>query len=236
MGPPGYLTIFRWDRGKSGRATQAVLWSALVRLQQIVMPSTGLGPRILAQLGPAGYRTYVGAMEQLQTSAIQHAQSASTEKLHRYETKFGPGSVRLNPFETVLNYGLERVPGIGFAPTTVGGPGRLEAVATYSNTDITPNAGLGNLRILSAAHVGLRVYTFDTTSSTNPIVQLAHPGTLSFGVSAFSPTDRPLDSPLRTGRRWGGFIDWNELRIAAALGHQWRAMIGSRAQLIPHLF
>lgn len=234
--PPGFLDILRWDRDKAGRAAQPALRSALFRLQQIVLPQpNGLGPRILAAQQQAGYQMYVGAMEQLQTRAIQLVQNASTEKLRRYEIKFGPGAPRLNPVETSVNYVLERIPGIGFGPN-IRGPGALEFVAAYTNTDLTTDGNATNLRLVSGANVGLRVYTFDTTSTRGTIGNLLHPGNIALGMASFSPTDRPLDSPFRTGRRLGGFVDWGAMRVSAVLGHDWRALIGTGAQLIPHLF
>jgi hypothetical protein len=234
--PPSFLDILRWDRNKATRAAQPALHGALYRLQQIVLPQPdGLGPRILATLHQAGYQEYVGAMEVLQTHALAFAQAASTDKLRRYEVKFGANAPRLNPVETSLNWLLERVPGIGFAPNSRG-PGPLEVVASYTTTDLTTDGGAQNPRLASAANLGLRVYTFDTTSTRGTLGQIFHPSSISFGASAFSPTDRPLDSPLRTGRRFGGFFDWGSLRVSAALGQNWRAMIGTGAQLIPHLF
>jgi hypothetical protein len=234
--PPSFLDIFRWDRNKAGRAAQPALRSALFRLQQIVLPQpNGLGPRILAALHQSGYQEYVGAMEALQTRALVLVQAASTEKLRRYEIKFGPGAPRLNPVETSINWVLERVPGIGFGPN-LRGPSPVEVVAAYTNTDLTTDGSAQNLRLVSAANVGLRFYTFDTTSTRGTLGQILHPGTISLGMSSFSPTDRPLDSPLRTGRRLGAFLDWGSVRVSAAVGHDWRALIGSGAQLIPHLF
>jgi hypothetical protein len=234
--PPGFLRIFRWDRDKAGRSAQPALRSALLRLQQIVMPQpNGLGPRILASLHQSGYQEYVGAMELLQTQAILVVQAASTDKLRRYELKFGPGAARLNPVETSLNWLLERVPGIGFGPNSRG-PGPLEFVAAYTNTDLTTEGSATSVRLVSAANLGFRFYTFDTTSTRGTIGRFLHPGTVSLGMSSFSPTDRPLDSPLRTGRRLGAFVDWGSMRVSAALGHDWRALIGTGAQLIPHLF
>lgn len=236
--PHSVLEIFRWDRDKVARSSQPALQSAFVRLQQITLPRPdGLGPRIFSALGAPGYRTYASAMDSLQTRAILVVQGASTEKLRRYEMKYGPASPRLNPIETVVNYGLERIPGLGFAPGP-DGPSPLEFVATYSNSEVTPTGTFKNvdLRVLSGVHVGLRIYAFDTTASRSPLSQLLHPGSVALGASAFAPSDVPLQSPLRAGRRWGAFLDWGHLRAAAALGHDWRAMIGTGAQLIPHLF
>jgi hypothetical protein len=234
--PPGFLTIFRWNRSRAARATQPALRAALLRLQQIVMPPpNGLGPRILARMQRPGYEQYVGAMELLQTRAIASVQAASTLALRRYEIKFGPSAPLLNPVETAINYAFERIPGIGFAPSAAG-PGPLEIMATYSNTDITPNAGITDPKVVSSANVGLRVYTLDTTTSTSTLGRVLHPGTVSFGALALSPADRPLSSPLQSGRRWGAFFDWGQLRVAASFGQNWRALLGSSAQLIPHLF
>src|SRR5258708_26362743 len=141
---------------------------------------------------------------------MQAAQAASTEKLRRYEIKCGPSSPRLNPLETLLNYGLSRVPGLGFGPTA-GGPGPLELVTSYSNSELTANGSWKDLRVMSAAHVGLRLYTFDSAASGNPLTQLRHPGWLAVGGSAFSAADRPLDNPLQAGRRYGAFVDWGRL-------------------------
>lgn len=234
---PGYFTIFRWDRDRVERVTQPALAGALLRLQQVFAPPNGLSRRINDAM-PASYALYAGAMEALNTQAIAAVQQSSTEKLRRYEVKFGEASPRLNPVETLLNYGLERVPWLPFAPNA-SGPSPLEFVANYATGDITPDGKFNEspVHLVSSDNVGLRFYNFgDTTRAGNPIARLLHPPFWAAGVSSFAAVDAPLRSPFGAGRRWGAFINWGSLKVAGTFGHDWRAIVGTGAQLIPHLF
>jgi hypothetical protein len=245
---PGFLEILRWDRDRQMRLTQAAVRSANTRLKEVTIlqlpqNATRTAPQNLGQsiytLMPQQYETYMGSTEKLETSAQKLANAASTDKLRRYELKFGAASPRLNPVETAINYFLERADWmpewLPFAPG-VSGPGSLEFVASYSNSDLTGTVNPIALRVISGVHIGFRHYVFDTTSARGTIEKLLNPATKAAGLSVFSPTDLPLDSPLKAGRRWGAFIDWGSVRTAAAFGHDWRAIVGTQAQLIPHLF
>lgn len=234
--PPGFLEILRWDRERASRLSQPALFSSLLRLQQITL---GAGGHSLAQhittVQPASYRLYMGAMEALQDQVNKVTQSTATEKLRKYEIKFGAAAPRLNPVETAVNYLLERVPGIGFGPTA-SGPGPLEFVASYSTTEPTATRSWTDVRLGSAAHVGLRIYNFDTTSTRGTIARFFSPSYYAIGGTAMAPNSQTLHSPFATGFKWGGFIDLGALRIAGALGNDWRAVIGTGAQLIPYVF
>jgi hypothetical protein len=230
-----FLDILRWDRDRVERV--AVSAGELLRLQQIVSAAgVGLGPRAFAT-DSAHYKLYIGAMEDLNNAALTAMQASSRTKLQRYEMKYGPASPRLNPVETIANYALERIPGSPFAPGP-NGPSRLELVLNYSTSDVTAASAAKTfpLRVISGAHAGLRVYSFRDSVSRGPIAQLLHPGSIALALSSFAPGDLPLQSPLTGTRRYGGFVQWGHLRAAAAFGQNWRAAIGTGAQLIPHLF
>jgi hypothetical protein len=155
----------------------------------------------------------------------------STEKLRRFERKYGPSSPRLNAAEVLLNFGAQWLP--GFRPNADGWPSRREVVASYVPTYLTITDG--NARAVSVAELGVRSYVWSEGwgGKTGGVLR---PGHISFGLAFAGADDGTLKSPFRGSPRIGGFFAWGDAKVAFVGGRESRVLVTRQVQLVPWVF
>lgn len=155
----------------------------------------------------------------------------STEKLRRFERKYGPGAPRLNAAEVLLNFGAQWLP--GFKPDADGWPSRREVVASYVPTYLTVTDG--NARAVTVAELGIRSYLW-TDGWGGRAGGVLRPGHVSFGLAVTGASDGALASPWRGATRLGGFFAWGDAKVAFVGGRERRVLVTRQVQLVPWVF
>ena len=237
---PSFSDVARWRSEPHAPWVQPWFYDALVRLRRLANAAgTGIGPQLVAKFGSAAADHFIAPMDELETKVLRNAQAINTEKLRRYELKFGPESARLNIVEVVVTYLLERPAWSPFAPDE-NGPSPFELVSSYSTSGLTASrTAEDKLRghLVAGAHAGFRFYRFgETKAGGNALQKFLAPKYLGAGAFFIGAQDRPLISPLENGHRSGGFLDWGPARAGFTLGRDWRAVIGVGKQILPYLF
>jgi hypothetical protein len=154
------------------------------------------------------------------------------EVLRRFEIKYGPNSAKLNALETIVSYGLQRLPAFGAGTS---GPGPLEAVLSYSAAYLT--YGNDQARIIGVAEFGLRNYIFTKGWGTGTgRTAWLKPRYLSYGVAVAGESDEPMRSPFEGRARVGGFFGWGELKVAFVMRGDKRLLVTQQLQIIPLVF
>jgi hypothetical protein len=173
-----------------------------------------------------------GPIARLQDAENDAGLTLDREALRRFERKYGPGSAKLNGVETLLAYGLQRIPAFGVG---LDGPGPLEAIASYSAAYLTYSAE--QARLVSVAEFGLRTYIFAAGWGTGRgRLSWLKPRYLSYGMSVAGQPDEPMQSPLAGNARIGGFFGWGELKAAFLLRGEKRLLVTQQVQIIPWVF
>ncbi len=155
----------------------------------------------------------------------------STEKLRRFERKYGPSAPKLNAVEVLLNFGAQWLP--GFLPTGDGWPSRREFVASYVPTYLTVTDG--KARAMTAAELGLRSYIW-TEGWGGREGGVLRPGYWSIGLALAGEEDRALGSPFRGASRFGAFVGWGDAKVAVVGGREPRVLFTRQVQLVPWTF
>ena len=171
--------------------------------------------------------------DSLMDAQLRRSLEEGAERLRRYEIMYGPGSVKLNALEALLNYGAQWLPGFGSDPRT--GPKPFELVAAYTSTYLTSAGGKG--RAVSAGEAGLRMYVFRTGWGGNGgIAAILRPAHVAAGWAFTGPDDVALQAPWRDGARSGPFVAWGEVKVAYILQRERRLLVTRQLQLIPLVF
>lgn len=155
----------------------------------------------------------------------------STEKLRRFERKYGPSTPKLNAVEVLLNFGAQWVP--GFQPSGDGWPSRREIVASYVPTYLTVTGG--KARAVTVAELGMRSYIW-TEGWGGREGGVLRPGYISFGLALAGEADGALASPLRGSSRFGAFFGWGDAKVAFVGGRERRVLVTRQVQLVPWTF
>lgn len=237
---PSFSDVARWRSQPQAAWAQPWFYDALVRLRRLANAAgSGIGPQLVAKFGAATADHFIAPMDELETKILRNAQAINTEKLRRYEMKFGPESARLNIIEVVINYLIERPSWSPFAPGE-NGPSPFELVSSYSTSGLTASRTADDkirAHLVAGAHAGFRFYRFsERQSAGNALQKFLAPKYVGGGAFFMGAQDRPLISPLENGHRSGGFLDWGPARAGFTLGRDWRAVIGVGKQILPYLF
>lgn len=155
----------------------------------------------------------------------------STEKLRRFERKYGPSTPKLNAVEVLLNFGAQWVP--GFQPTGDGWPSRRELIASYVPTYLTITDGKAHA--VTAAELGLRSYIW-TEGWGGREGGAFRPGHWSIGIALAGESDGALTSPFRGASRFGAFVGWGDAKVAVIGGREPRVLVTRQVQLVPWTF
>jgi hypothetical protein len=235
-----FADVARWNPESPAPWTEPWFYDALVRLRRIGNAAgTGIGPRLVAAYGSSVADHFIAPMDELETKILRLAQAKNTEKLRRFEMKYGPQSARLNIVEVLVNYVAERPSWSPFAPGE-DGPSPLEIIGVYSASELTGSKSTGGTfhpHLVSGAHTGFRYYRFgEKRVGGNRLQNFVAPKYVGAGAFFMGASDHSLISPFETRMRSGGFFDWGSARIGVALGHDWRAVIGVGKQILPYLF
>jgi len=237
---PSFSDVARWSPQAKAAWAEPWFYDALVRLRRIANAAgSGIGPQLVAKFGAAVADRFIAPMDELETKVLQNAQAVNAEKLRRYEIKFGPESARLNIAEVIVNYLVERPSWSPLAPDE-NGPSPLELVTSYSTSGLTASHSLDNkvrAHLVAGAHAGFRFYRFnDKLVAGNALQNFISPRYFGAGAFFMGSQDRTLISPLETGHRTGGFLDWGAARAGFTLGKDWRIVLGVGKQILPYLF
>lgn len=237
---PSFSDVARWRSQPQAAWAQPWFYDALVRLRRLANAAgSGIGPQLVAKFGARAADHFIAPMDELETRILRNAQAINTEKLRRYELKFGPESARLNIVEVVINYLIERPSWSPFAPDE-NGPSPFEVVSSYSTSGLTASRTADDkirAHLVAGAHAGFRFYRFsEQKSGGNALQKFLAPKYVGAGAFFIGAQDRPLISPLEDGHRSGGFLDWGPARAGFTLGRDWRAVIGVGKQILPYLF
>jgi hypothetical protein len=230
-------TVARIDRDPCAPGVNACYYGALVRLMRI---ANGRVQTLMRAQFPADVATLFGPANALGTRVLQMARDANTEKLRRYEIKYGPRSPRLNLAEVGLNYVAQlAVP--GFRPSADKGPSPLELVASYKTTDLTAakndSADL-TVRLVSTGQLGLRVYRFNGTCGTGNwvVANLVHPCQSSGGFFVMGPRDATLLRTWGSDSRAGVYVARGNYHAGYVFGGARRVVVGTGVQIVPFVF
>ena len=237
---PSFSDVARWRSEREAPWAQPWFYDALVRLRRLANAAgSGIGPQLVARFGAATAEHFIAPMDELETKILRNAQAINTEKLRRYEMKFGPESARLNIVEVVINYLIERPSWSPFAPDE-NGPSPFELVSSYSTSGLTANRTADDkvrAHLVAGAHAGFRFYRFgEKKSGGNALQKFLAPKYVGAGAFFMGAQDRPLISPFETGHRSGGFLDWGPARAGFTAGKDWRIVLGVGKQILPYLF
>jgi hypothetical protein len=171
--------------------------------------------------------------DSLQSLQLRRALEESAEKLRRFELMYGPGSVRLNVVEALLNYGAQWLPGFGV--DAQGGPRPFEIVAAYTSAYFT--YADERARAVSAAETGVRMYIFREGWGEEGLLKaLLRPRHVAAGWAFAGPEDIALQAPWRGNNRTGPFINWGDLKVARITGGESRWLVTRQLQFVPLLF
>jgi len=235
-GATGALTIARWYRSPCSRATPVTLGSAL---SSLLIIANGSLHGMMEPPTQAWVDAFVADMNRI---VLTNARNANQAILAREAAKYGPGSAQLNVAEVGLNYVVQLLPGVRrwFLPSSATGPTPNELVAAYRTTDLTAaQAATGHVtgRIVSAAEIGLRRYTFSPSCGQGPtFVRLFHPCSWSTGLYVMAPRDVPLARVWGKDVRAGMFVALSGYHLGCTLGVERRCAVGLATQVLPYLF
>jgi len=154
--------------------------------------------------------------------------------LKAFEKKYGPTAPRLSVVEVGLNYLAQRFP--AFRPSALGAPSPLEIVANYAPDYLTM---VGNdARAVTAAELGFRYYLFGDGWGELDDGGLARPGFAAAGVAVSGGDDGALQSVWRGRPRFGAFIAWGNIKVAAVGvgGPAPRWLVTRQFQKVPWVF
>jgi len=237
---PSFSDVARWSPQAKSAWAEPWFYDALVRLRRLANAAgSGIGPQLVARFGASTADHFIAPMDELETKVLQKAQSLNTEKLRRYEIKFGPESARLNIAEVIVNYLVERPSWSPLAPDE-NGPSPFELLTSYSTSGLTASHSLDDkvrVHLVAGAHAGLRWYRFnEKLIAGNALQNFISPRYFGAGAFFMGSQDRTLVSPFETGHRTGAFLDWGAARAGFTVGKDWRVVLGIGKQILPYLF
>ncbi len=171
--------------------------------------------------------------DSLQDAQLRRSLDESAERLRRFEIMYGPGSVKLNAVEAVLNYASQFLPGFGVDPSA--GPRPFELVAAYTSTYLT--AVEGDARAVSAGEAGVRMYIFARGwGGDGGMKAVLMPRHVAAGWAFTGPGDVAMQAPWREGGRSGPFLAWGDIKVAYITGREKRLLVTRQLQMIPLVF
>ncbi len=196
-------------------------------------PDIGLAATLEGVIGEDETAKLLKPLE-LDLASLQLADSMNrnSQILARYEKKFGPGSVQLNPVETLFNYLFQGVP--GFGPDQNGNPGAGEWIAAYNTSYLTYQDINSKFQLVAAAEVGYRHYFLgDGWGEGSPI----RPRYMSLGALFAGSDDGALITPWQGDQaRFGAFASWGDYKFAYLFGDESRFLFTRQFQIFDHVF
>ncbi|MFN8573426.1 MAG: hypothetical protein U0132_15340 [Gemmatimonadaceae bacterium] len=244
-----YNTIGRGSQGTVAKRDQN--WKML----RDAMPGRdGVFQRVLnrlfqstvqAAIDSAGIRDSLAPVDAMMCIARDVRLFEGTEKLRRFEKKFGPGSVKLNGLEVLLNYGAQFVawPPL-FGVNADFSPRPWEIVAAYRTTYLTvEKTGSTDTKrrpqAVSVAEFGLRHYNFGKDWGVEDAGWLSRalkPGSFSLGVLVGAEANGALKYPWSGTARVGPYLAWGGFKVGYLTGHDKRLIVSREVMVIPYLF
>jgi hypothetical protein len=196
----------------------------------------GARDRVRQHAPPEVFQRADRAVEAYNDALLDAAISLVSERLERYQVKYGPGSPRLNWVEVGLN-ALFQSTG-PFRPNHQG-PSPNELLTAY-------DTGWGTVaddkaQAVSTLEVGWRRYDLGwREGERNGLAAILRPRYLSVGLVVAEERDGALRWPLnrladRT-TRLGPFLSLGDLKVAYLFGPESRLMLSRQVQLLPNLF
>jgi hypothetical protein len=237
---PSFADVARTNTQAREAWSQPWFYDALTGLRRVANAAgSGILPQVATKVDSATADHFIAPMDELETKILRNAQARNEEKLRRYEMKFGSESAQLNIVEVLVNY-LVALPTWSPLAGSEKGPSPFELVTSYSTSGLTASQTADDktrAHLVAGAYGGLRLYRFsEKRKGGNAPQKLLAPQYLAAGAFFMGAQDRPLISPLESGHRSGGFIDWGPVRAGLAVGQNWRAVIGVGKQILPYLF
>lgn len=244
-----YQSVGRGSPGTTAKRDQN--W----RMMRDAMPGRdGVFQRVLNRLfqttaqnaiDSAGVRDSLAPVEAMMCIARDVRLFEGTEKLRRFEKKFGPGSVKLNGLEVLLNYGAQFVawPPL-FGVDADYSPRPWEIVAAYRTTYLTiektsSTDSKHRPQAVSVAEFGLRHYNFGKSWGVEDASWLARalkPGSFSLGLLVGAQANGALKYPWSGTARLGPYLAWGGLKVGYLTGHDKRLIVSREVLVIPYLF
>lgn len=227
--------VLRWDRRSTSAMVQPAVQGSMLAFRQIV--TSRLDSVLRDSLGDDSTRTCLAPVEAFRDRFQELSQQTLTDRLRRYEVKYGPEAPKLNAVEVLVNYLAQWV--WPFAGTEAG-PSPFELVTSYSAADLAvssmDSAGT-HVTLASGTQLGVRVYLFGPgRGSGSRIDRFLKPTHVAFGVVSMNESTQGLNGPFEGHQQVGGFLSWGNARVAFAGGSNWRLMLSVGSQLLPYLF
>ena len=217
----------------TNKTHEEVVDQALRKIVQVVeFPVEGLAEYLDEAVGPDETDEILEPFNRLQIEELTASMARNQDILNRYAKKFGPGSVQLNPLETLLNFLFQSVP--GFGPNALGSPGALEWVAAYNTGYLSYGSQEEDFNVIAAAEIGVRFYFLQNGwGEGNPLM----PRYASAGLLISGQDDGALITPWQgDSSRFGAFVSWGDYKFAFLNGDQSRFLFTRQFQFFNHLF
>lgn len=223
-----FQTVLRKQPSTSLTPTEAAAIDTLSRIMY------QLYPRVLTPIvGNDSVGRLLDPVIALQFVLRNNSMLESREKLHRFETKYGPGAPVRNIAEVVLNYGAQWLP--GFRSDGAGWPSRFELITAYVPTYLRVPLSDGVSGAVTVAEVGARAYIWKPGWGGKRGGVL-RPAYISFGVVVAGGRDGALASPLKGASRFGAFAGWGDAKIAVVGGQNARLLVTRTFHIVPWAF
>lgn len=251
---PAGFTYTRESIGRGSLGTTAKRDQSWRAMRDAMPGRDGLLQRVLNRLfqsevqgriDSAGARAFLAAEDAMMCLARDVRLFEGTEKLRRFEQKFGPGSVKLNGLEVLLNFGAQFLPWPPlFGVNDDFSPRPWEIVAAYRTTYATLERKAGssdryNPQAVSVAEFGLRHYNFGKdwgAAGGSWLSRALRPGAFSLGVVVAPESNGALRYPWRGDSRVGPYVAWGGLKVGYLTGTGGRLIVSREVLVIPYVF
>lgn len=224
----GFQTVLRKQHTPVVTATEAAAIDTLATIMAQTLPGA-----LTPTLGRDATARLLDTLEAFNGALRRRSMVESTEKLRRFERKYGKDSPVRNGVEVVLNFAAQWVP--LFQPNAEGWPSRVEVIAAYVPTYISVPTTEWKSRPVTVAEVGPRLFIWRKGWGGDKGGVL-RPGFVSFGVALAGERDGALNSPFKGTSRFGGFFGWGNAKVAVIGGASPRLLVTHTVHLIPWAF
>jgi hypothetical protein len=231
---PGYVSVLRVNKGQYELWSRTGLRDSLIMLKRIANGT--LRQKLNATLGDTARKRLYAPLDTFDLRILSAGVALNTERLRRYEIRYGLNSPTFNLAEAGLNYAAQLwLPSLFGG--TVDGPSRNEIVATYRTTDLTASTDSTAIRIVTSAQLALRRYTYWQDCGTgNALQKVVRPCHYSVGWFVMAAKETPLRSLLRERTQSGIYVSSGNYHLGIIPSNDAKVVFGVDTKILPFVF